>query len=465
MKRETALRSVLAASATTLLKLITGVATGSLGMLSEAAHSGIDLLASTLTLLSLRVADRPADEDHTYGHGRVESLSAFVETLFMLASSVWIIYEAVERLARYRRGEPIALSVSPWPVLVLMLSIAVDWTRSQALRRAAEQAHSQALEAEALHFGTDIWSSFAVLLGLVAAYAGQHFGVRGLDLADPVAAFAVAMIILRVTWPLARETVDALLDKTPPETREAMTAAVARVPGVISVGRLRMRRSGGSYFADVTVGMARTITFQRSEQLVSAITAALQTVLPATDVVVRTVPVAAKQESVFDRVRAVAAGAGLSIHDVSLQGTEQGLLLEQHLELPAGTLLRDAHETATQLEAEMRREVPDIRSVITHIESEDQTIAHPGRILSDPALLAQLRSTARHWPEVQDVHDLSGRWHGDKLELSCHCTLPDTMRMDAVHAVISALEAAFLRERPEVTRVLIHPEPSTDNRR
>ena len=465
IKRETALRSVLAASAITLLKIMTGVATGSLGMLSEAAHSGIDLVASTLTLLSLRVADRPADEDHTYGHGRIESLSAFVETLFMLGSSVWIIYEAVERLLRYRRGEPLSLSVSPWPVLVLLLSIAVDWTRSRSLKRVAEQAHSQALEAEALHFGTDIWSSVAVLLGLGAAYAGQHFGVRGLELADPIAALVVSVIILRVTASLARETVDALLDKTTPETREAMAAAVRRVPGVVSVDRLRMRRSGGSYFADVTVGMARTITFQRSDQLVFAITEAVQSVLPATDVVVHTIPVADARESVFDRVRAVAARAGLSVHDVSLQQVGQGLLLEQHLELPAETLLRDAHETATRLEAEVRREIPEVRSVVTHIEGEDQTIAHPERIVRDPELLELLRETAKAWPEIDDVHDLTGMWHGDKLELNCHCTLPDSMRIDAVHAVISALEAAFLRRRPDVARVLIHPEPETDNRR
>ncbi|MBE7180184.1 MAG: cation diffusion facilitator family transporter [Terriglobus roseus] len=465
IKRETALRSVLAASAITLLKIITGVATGSLGMLSEAAHSGIDLIASTLTLLSLRIADRPADEEHTYGHGRIESLSAFVETLFMLASSVWIIYEAVERVLRYRRGEPIALSVSVWPVLVLLLSIAVDWTRSQALRRAAQQAHSQALEAEALHFGTDIWSSFAVLLGLVAAYLGQHFGIRGLELADPVAAFVVSVIILRVTWSLARETVDALLDKTTPETREAMTAAVSRVPGVVSVDRLRMRRSGGSYFADVTVGMARTITFQRSDQLTSAITAAVQSVVPSTDVVVHTVPVAREHESVFERVRAVAAKADLSVHDVSLQQFEDGLLLEQHLELPAETLLRDAHETASRLEGEMRRDIPQIRSIITHIEGEEQAIAHPERIAHDPELLTQMRAVAKQWPQIHDVHDLTGMWHGDRLELSCHCTLPDTMRIDAVHVVISEFEAAFLRSHPEITRVLIHPEPATDNRR
>lgn len=465
LKRETALRSVLAASAITLLKIITGVATGSLGMLSEAAHSGIDLIASTLTLLSLRVADRPADEDHTYGHGRIESLSAFVETLFMLASCVWIIYEAVQRLLRYHHGESISLAVSPWPVLVLLLSIAVDWTRSRSLRRAAEQAHSQALQAEALHFGTDIWSSIAVLLGLAATYIGQRFHIRGLELADPIAAFLVSFIILHVTWELARETVDALLDKTPPETRDAIAAAIARIPGVVSVDRLRMRRSGGSYFADVTVGMSRNISFQRSEQLVLAVTGAVQQVAPDTDVVVHTVPTAESEESVFDRVRAVASRADLFVHDVSVQQMDDGLLLEQHLELPANTPLRQAHDQVTRIEAEMRREVPELRSIVTHIESEDVAIEHAVILDRDPGLLKDLRETARDWPEIQDVHDLTSMRHGDRLALTCHCTLPDDMRMDQVHAIISGLEAEFQRRRPEVLKVLIHPEPATDNRR
>ena len=305
-KRATALRSVLAASAITLLKIITGVATGSLGMLSEAAHSGIDLLASGMTLLSLRVSDKPPDEDHSYGHGRVESLSAFVETFFMLASSAWIIYEAVHRILRYRAGDAFALELSPWPMLVLLLSIAVDWARSRQLHQVAKQAHSQALEAEALHFGTDIWSSVAVFIGLGAAYLGLQFHLRWLELADPIAALVVSAIILRVTTHLFLETMDALLDKTPPETRRDLMEAVRRIPGVVSVNRLRMRRAGPAYFADVTVGMARTISFQRSEQIVFAVTEAVQQILPGTDVVVHTVPTADVRESVFDRVRAVA---------------------------------------------------------------------------------------------------------------------------------------------------------------
>lgn len=464
-KREAVLRSVLAASAITLLKIITGAATGSLGMLSEAAHSGIDLLASVMTLFSLRVSDKPADEDHSYGHGRVESLSAFTETVFMLGSSVWIVYEAVHRIVRYRHGIPIDIIVSPWPVLVLLLSITVDWTRSRQLRAVAQRSHSQALQAEAVHFGTDIWSSSAVLVGLGAAYLGSYFHVRGLELADPIAAVLVSAVILRVTVQLLRETIAALTDATPPETRRELVEAVRRIPGVVSVDRLRMRRSGPAYFADVTIGMPRNISFQRSEQLVLAATAAIQAVLPETDVVVHTVPTAEAQESVFDRVRAVASRSDLTIHDVSVQQMEDGLLVEQHLELPAEMPLRDAHETATRIEAEMRREVAQIRSIVTHIESKEGTIERPVRMERDRLLVHDLLDVGADFPEVEDIHDVTAMRHGDRLEMSCHCTMPDDLHMSAVHRIITALESAFLRKRPEVSRLLIHPEPATDNRR
>ena len=464
-KQGAALRSVLAGSAITLLKLITGIATGSLGMLSEAAHSGIDLLASGMTLLSLRVADKPPDEDHSYGHGRVESLSAFVETFFMLASSTWIIVEAVKRINHYRHGSTLALEFSPWPLLVLVLSIAVDYARSRQLAEIAKLAHSQALEAEALHFGTDIWSSVAVFIGVFAAYAGQHFGLRGLELADPFAALIVSAIILTVTYRLFRETLDALLDKTPPETRRDLIDAVRRIDGIVAVNQLRMRRAGPSWFADITVGMARTISFQRSEQLVFAVTEAVQCLLPGTDVTVHTVPTADIHESVFDRIRAVASRSNLSIHDVTVQQLNTGLHVEQHVELPASTPLREAHEIVSRIEADMRREVPGIATIVTHIEPELATIETPILVERDRLLVHDLRNAAQAFPDIHDIHNVLTMQHGDHLDMSCHCTMPDDLPIDAVHRTTSTLEAAFLRLRPEVTRLLIHPEPATDNAR
>lgn len=465
VKRTAVLRSVLAASGITLLKLITGLSTGSLGMLSEAAHSGIDLIASLLTLFSIRFSDRPADEDHTYGHGRVESLSAFVETVFMLASSVWIIVEAVRRILRYTHGERLDLQASPWPFLVLILSIAVDYTRSRALAKVAREAHSQALEAEALHFGTDIWAGTAVLIGLAAAYLGERLQVRWLELADPAAALIVSLIILRVTATLARETMDALLDRTTPEMRRDLIDAMRDVEGVGSVQRLRMRRAGTRYFADASIGIRRNTTLQRSEQIVSAATAAVQRVMPGTDVLIRTVPYAGRSETVFDRVRAVAQRHNLAIHDVSVQDVEGGLAVELHLELPEHMPLREAHTTVTEIEAEMKREVPDIRSVITHIEAEESTIEPAVRQEHDRDLEEAVRLAAEGFPEVHDVHNIEMLRSGDHLQMSCHTSMDDDLPMSVVHRVITQMEATFLRDRPEVDRLLIHPEPVTDNDR
>lgn len=458
-KRLVALQSVLAAAGITLLKLVTGVLTGSLGMLSEAAHSGVDLIAAAITLFSIRLSDKPADEDHTYGHGKVESLSAFVETVLMVVSCIWIVTEAVRRLMGITH---VALRISVWPVLVLLLSILVDWTRSRQLGKVARASHSLALEADALHFSTDIWSSVAVLLGLGASFAGEHWHIRALEYADPVAALLVSLIILQVSWRMARQTIDTLLDRTTPEMRSKVVRAIAEVEGVVQVDRVRMRQSGAKYFADVTVGIARNQTFLRSEQMVEAVTAAVRAVVPEMDVVVHTVPVATKEENVFDRIRAVAQRSGLAIHEVTVQEFEQGLHVEQHLEMPEATTLHDAHEVVTRIEAEMRREVPEITTITTHIESEEGTVEKP-EPLADAALEEDLRVAAHAFPEVMDVHDVVTRRLGDRLQMACHCTMADAMTMGEVHRVISELEAAFRRQRPEVTRLLIHPEPATDN--
>ena len=484
-KRSAALGSVLAALCITLLKLITGLLTGSLGMLSESAHSGIDLMAAALTLFSIRVSDRPADADHNYGHGKVESLSAFVETGLMLASCAWIVFEALRRMI-FRQHLTVAVSI--WPFLVLLLSIAVDFTRSRNLRKVARLYQSVALEADAIHFGTDIWSSFAVLLGLSATAIGEHWHVAALELADPLAALVVSGIILKVCWRLAWQTVDTLLDATASgetdqnrrEVREGLIRDLAAIDGVLTVDRVRTRRAGSSYFADLTLGMPRNLTFQRSEQITMAATAAVQRVLPGADVVVHSVPMASIAESVHDRIRAVAARSNLAIHDVSVQEYDGGLHVEQHLEVDETLTLSKAHEIVTQLEAEMRRDVPEIATILTHIESEPATIERPASLDRDRRLELRLRQTAEAFPEILDIHEVvvtrlgrsekleaNSRAHreNDRIQVSCHCTLPDDLPMARVHAVITAFEDAFKLDSPEVSRLLIHPEPATDNRR
>jgi divalent metal cation (Fe/Co/Zn/Cd) transporter len=330
-----------------------------------------------------------------------------------------------------------------------------------------------------------MWASLAVMIGLAASFAGQRYSLPWLEYADPLAALIVSGVILRVSWRLARQTVDALLDATPtsdPTSNQAQSKDQLRsnlihdltaIPGVLSVDRLRTRRSGANYFADVTLGMPRNLTFQRSEQLTMAATDAVQRHLPGADVVVHTVPTASIAESVHDRIRAVAARRNLAIHEISVQQYDHSLHVEQHLEVDETMPLRQAHELVTDLEAEMRREVPAISSILTHIESEPATIERPSSLDIDRDLELRLRRVATQFPEILDIHDVyvtrrSPRTanHGvDHLQVSCHCTLPDDLTMASVHEVITALEGAFKLDAPEVDRLLIHPEPATDNRR
>src|SRR5438445_5105519 len=301
-KRAVAGNSVLAALVITGLKLVVGVTTGSLGILSEAAHSGLDLIASILTFFSVRVSDKPADADHQYGHGKVENFSAFVETGLLLLTCAWIIYEAALRL--FFRHIEIEPSIAAFAVMIF--SMGVDWWRSRVLGRIANKYDSQALEADALHFSTDIWSAGVVVLGLMLVLLGRTFHIDWLRDSDPIAALFVAGVVVSVSWRLARRTVDALLDAAPPGVRSQIYDAVSRGDGVLEVDRVRIRRAGNRYFADLAIGVARTVTFQRSGQLASAVTDAVQRVLPDADVTVQPLPRAQRTENIFDRIRAVA---------------------------------------------------------------------------------------------------------------------------------------------------------------
>jgi cation diffusion facilitator family transporter len=460
-KRSVATNSVLAALAITALKISVGITTGSLGILSEAAHSGLDLIAATVTLFSVRVSDKPADADHQYGHGKVENFSAFIETGLLLVTCLVIIYEAIRRLFFHHvEIEPTAAAF-----VVMFVSMGVDFWRSRALGKIAEKYDSQALQADALHFSTDIWSGGVVVLGLAMVLLGRKLGIPWLINADPIAALFVAGVILFVSTRLARKTIDALLDTAPTGARSQIINALGHVDGLLEVDRVRIRRAGNRYFADVSVGLSRGVTFQRSGQVAEEITEAVQRVLPNTDVVVHSAPRATSAENIFDRVRAVATRHNLNVHDVSVQDLEGRLHVEQHLELDERLPLKSAHDRVTMLESDIRAEIPEIASILTHIESEPATIEPAEQLERDSNLEARLKKVAREFQEIVDMHDLEVKRVRDRVYVSCHCTFDDELPLSRVHDVSTALEIRFKQEAPELFRVLIHPEPSTDNRR
>jgi cation diffusion facilitator family transporter len=460
-KQSVARASVLVAIVITVLKFIVGVLSGSLGILSEALHSSLDLVAALVTLFSVRVSDKPADADHQYGHGKIENFSAFIETGLLLFTCGWIVYEAIHRLF----FKNVEIEPSIWAVLVMGVSIALDAWRSRALKRVAEKYSSQALQADALHFATDIWSSAVVIAGLGFVWAGRQYHIGWLAKADPVSALCVAGVVVYVSWRLARETLDALLDAAPSGVRNSIIQQVGAVAGVLEVERVRIRKAGSRYFADIAVGLARNATFQASDAIVSEVRQLVHSLLGDSDVLVSAVPRELVSESTFDRIRAAALRNNLMVHDISVQDLDGEIHAELHVELDENMLLIAAHDRVTALEADIREHVPEITSILTHIESEPATIETSDAIVEDLALEEKLKEIGADFPDVVDVHEIVFKRVRDHIFLSCHVTMQDHLPLARVHDIQTALEIRFKQVAPQLFRVLIHPEPLTDNRR
>jgi cation diffusion facilitator family transporter len=287
-KSKAALSSVIAAVVLTSFKIVVGILTGSLGILAEAAHSGLDLVAALVTFFAVRISGRPADSDHTFGHGKVENLSALFETLLLLVTCVWIIYEAIQRLFY----KPVEVEINIWAFLVMATSIVIDVTRSRMLYRAARKFNSQALEADALHFSTDIWSSSVVIVGLIGVKLSELVaGLSFLRQADAIAALVVAAIVVYVSIQLGVRAVQALLDSAPKDLTEKIKSVVENVPGVLNCHKLRIRTAGPQTFVELHIGVLAgqdiTSVHALSNQVVSAVTS----VIPDADVTVHADPV------------------------------------------------------------------------------------------------------------------------------------------------------------------------------
>jgi cation diffusion facilitator family transporter len=286
-KQSAALSSLLAAVALTTFKIIVGVATGSLGILAEAAHSGLDLVAAALTFVAVRISGRPADSGHLYGHGKVENLSALAETLLLLGTCAWIIREALHRLTTHQ----VEIDVTFWSFAVMATSIAVDVSRSRVLARTAKKYNSQALEADALHFETDVWSSAVVILGLACVKLGDRIpSLVWLRQADAVAALGVSALVIWVSWQLGRRTVDALLDSAPAGMEERILEAVSGVPGVHNCHNIRVRYSGSVLFIDLHVLVDGRVSLFEAHALTETIEGVIQEIVPQADITVHPEP-------------------------------------------------------------------------------------------------------------------------------------------------------------------------------
>jgi cation diffusion facilitator family transporter len=456
-KRRAALGSLLAALLLTTFKIVVGILTNSLGVLSEAAHSGLDLLASGLTLWAVRAASQPADREHTYGHGKFENLSALAETLLLLCTCAWIIFEACRRLFF---AEHVRIDASIWAFLVIALSIVVDFSRSRILGRTAKKYGSQALEADALHFSTDIWSSCVVLAGLLGILASQKFHIPQLDLADAVAALGVAAIVILVTIKLGHRSIDDLLDRIPGDL-QARVAAAARVEGVKEVIQVRVRRAGPAFFADVTLSVDHGALIEGAHAIASNAEDAVRAVLPEADVVIHVEPDCSTPEGATVTIRVLAARFGMGAHGIRIYESEGRRSAELHLEVSESLNLEEAHRKASVFEEALRAAIPDLGRVVTHLEpSGDRAAIRQAQPAEEAMVRASLDEFLKSELLAIQPHDLRVQASGGELAVSLHCTLDSHTPITAAHDLTERLETHLRKGVPNLGRVVIHVEPA-----
>ncbi len=458
-KKRAALGSVIAAVFLTVLKAVVGAMTGSLGLIAEAAHSGLDLVAASVTWFAVRLSDQPADRGHHFGHGKVENLSALFETFLLLLTCAWIVWEAIHRLL-HRHVE---VETSIWAFLVVAISIVVDVHRSRMLYAAARKHHSQALEADALHFSTDIWSSAVVFVGLAAVAASKVLGSEWawLARADAVAALGVAGIVVLISLRLGWRSVAALLDAAPAGLSEQIGERVAAVPGVRGTTTLRVRQSGAAVFVDLTIAVDRAASLEEAHRIATDVQEAIERLVPRADVVVHVDPVRPQGEILPDTVNAIAARLGMRAHSIVLREVRDRVVLDLHVEVPPHITLREAHDDVNRLEHAIREELPHIRTIHTHIEPVARPVVQAQLLDSAAADLLRRRiiELAAGVAGVRGCTDCRLRTSQNGLDVVLHCQADPDITVEASHHLAHAVEEHVRLVVLDVERMLVHIEP------
>jgi cation diffusion facilitator family transporter len=464
-KKLVAASSVLAAVFLTGTKLGIGLWTGSLGILAEAAHSALDLAAAVITFFAVRVSDRPADESHLYGHGKIENLSALWETLLLLITCIWIIFEAIRRLFFMS----VEVDPSVWAFLIMGISIVIDFSRSKALARVAKKYRSQALEADALHFSTDIWSSVVVIIGLAIVRFGEYKGGDKtlFEDADAIAALVVAAIVIYISLRLGRRAVDALLDRAPIGLAEQLSRSISEVGGIQRVSRIRVRDVGNQTFVDLTLEVPRYLSLEESHQLTQQACDAVRAITPNADVVVNIVPIG-EREGILEKIQAVASREHVSIHNITTHWTERGMWIDLDLEVDPTLSFENAHELATKFETRLRTESITAESSIhvadinVHIEPRDDEslLGTPMDPLKADSYVQKIAAIGRDLEGSAGSHHIELHEMKGKIYLSFHLLINAGISIAEVHGIAEEMEHRLRQEFPELGRVVIHTEPS-----
>src|SRR3569832_1708255 len=432
-KSRVAAISIFASAGMAVAKFVVGIAIGSLALISEALHSSVDVVATVITWMVVRVSDRPADDEHHYGHGKLDSVAALgiIAMLYVLAGGI-----LVESYSRLREGTPPPI-LSAVPFVVLILDIAVNLWRARALHQAADETKSQALAADALHFASDVLGSLAVIAGLVLIGLGYAWG-------DAV----------------ARATVETLVDRAPEGAAEKATAAIRFVPGVVGVERLRVRMVGSTHFIDAIVQVPRTFPIDRVDEIKRKAQAAVSAAFEDADLTFTAVPVARDNESVRERIMVIARNSGLAVHHVTVHDLGDKLTVSIDLEVDGDMTLIAAHDIAHGLERNIRDDFGEDVEVDTHIEPLEPALpfgtdATPDRVNAIRAALMKFAALGA----IHDIHNVRVRDTDAGEIVNFHCRAAPSMSVIRVHESVDEIARALRRAFPTVKRVISHAEP------
>ena len=449
-KKSVAMSSVLASCGMAAGKLVVGLLTGSLGILSEALHSLLDLGAAGLTYFAVSVSDRPADPGHPYGHGKVEAVSALIETGLLFVTAVWILYEAVLRLF----ADQVEIEVTWYSAAVMVISIIIDFSRSRALMKVAKATKSQALEADALHFSSDILSSVVVLAGLGLVYAGYPKG-------DAVGAIGVSLFVFHIGYGMGKRTIDVLVDAAPEGIADRVEEAARRIPGVARVELVRARPVGGTVFVEVLIRVGRVMPLDQARMVCDQVAAAVKETVVGAEAFVKAEPLTLDDESIVDTVRVAAARRGVLVHDIGVHSLGERQHVSFDIEVDEGMDIRQAHELATTIEREVEGELGSSVRIDSHIDPRrlSAVAGQPVDEATGRRLEGQVQDLAKAVPEVRNVHRIHVQQGEDGLYLTLHCRFDPATPVRAVHQATVAVEQNLRRSIAGIGRVVVHAEP------
>ncbi len=449
-KNRVAWVSLLASALMAILKFTAAFATGSLGLLSEAFHSLIDLGATLVTLVAVNVGDRPADDTHHYGHAKVENLAALFEIVLLSGVAVWFAYRSISQLVL--GFEPV--TVTWWAIAILVLAIIVDHNRSRSLQKVADETSSGALAADAAHFHSDLLGSASVLVGLALIWAGFEWG-------DAVATLAVAVLIARIAWKLSRETLAVLLDAAPEGVTEAIRDQLESRSEVLSVTQLRVRPAGPVLFISAAINVPRTLPVNEIAHLKQDIERTIHAIYPSSDILVSANPVELDTETVFEKAQMLASQQGQSIHHLTVQKIGVRMAVSFDMEFDGAVPLSIAHDKATVLESSIRDALGGEVEVESHIEPLSLRALEGREVRTEDRTIIEghLQTAVQNERLMSDVHNVRVRFTDGGHYVHYHCRFDGATSVDIVHQIIDRVENRLIESMPSIKRVIAHAEP------